>query len=99
MSEFVTKVVIRGEDGSGPALTSATKGIQNYAKAANAAQNSVRTSARQGRAQVQQLGYQIQDISVQLQAGQSPFVVLAQQGSQVASIFGPGGAVIQTHTP
>jgi hypothetical protein len=28
-----------------------------------------------------------------LQAGQNPFLVLSQQGSQVASIFGPGGAV------
>lgn len=42
----------------------------------------------------QQLGFQLQDIAVQLQAGTSAFTVLGQQGSQVASIFGPGGAVI-----
>lgn len=94
MSEFITKVVIKGEDGSGPAIAKATKGIQNYAKAANAAQSQVRMSTRQSRAAFTQLSYQVQDISVQLQAGQSPFIVLAQQGSQVASIFGPGGAVI-----
>lgn len=94
MSEFITKVVIKGEDGSGPAIAKATKGIQNYAKAANAAQSQVRTSTRQSRAAFTQFSYQVQDISVQLQAGQSPFIVLAQQGSQVASIFGPGGAVI-----
>ena len=94
MSEFVTKVVIQGQDASKPAIVSATKGIQNYAKAATAAQNQVRTGTRQSRAAFTQLSYQVQDISVQLQAGQSPFIVLAQQGSQVASIFGPGGAVI-----
>lgn len=43
---------------------------------------------------VQMMGYQIQDIAVQLGMGTSPFIVLSQQGSQVASIFGPGGAVI-----
>jgi len=43
---------------------------------------------------VQNLGYQMQDIAVQLQMGASAFTVLGQQGSQVASIFGPGGAVI-----
>jgi len=41
-----------------------------------------------------QLGFQIQDIAVQLQAGTSPFIVMAQQGSQIASIFGPGGPIV-----
>lgn len=41
-----------------------------------------------------QLGYQIQDISVQLQMGQNAMLVFAQQGSQIASIFGPSGAVV-----
>lgn len=40
-----------------------------------------------------QLGYQIQDVAVQLQMGQNAMMVFAQQGSQVASIFGPGGAI------
>ena len=42
---------------------------------------------------MQQVGYQVQDIAVQLGAGQSPFIVLAQQGSQLAGIFGAGGAL------
>lgn len=41
-----------------------------------------------------QFGYQIQDVAVQLQMGQSAMMVFAQQGSQVASIFGPGGAAL-----
>lgn len=43
---------------------------------------------------MQQVGFQVQDIAVQLSGGQSPFVVLAQQGSQLASIMGPGGALL-----
>lgn len=43
---------------------------------------------------VQMMGYQVQDIAVQLGMGTSPFIVLAQQGSQIASIFGPGGAAL-----
>ena len=41
-----------------------------------------------------QLGYQIQDVAVQLQMGQNAMLVFGQQGSQVASLFGPQGAVL-----
>ncbi|OMM12373.1 hypothetical protein [Salmonella enterica] len=41
-----------------------------------------------------QVGFQVQDIVVQLQAGTSAFVVIGQQGSQLAGAFGPGGAVL-----
>lgn len=41
-----------------------------------------------------QLGYQIQDVAVQLQAGQNALLVFGQQGSQIASLMGPGGALI-----
>lgn len=41
-----------------------------------------------------QLGYQIQDVAVQLQSGQNALLVFGQQGSQIASIMGPGGALI-----
>lgn len=40
-----------------------------------------------------QLGYQVQDVAVQLQMGTNAFRVLGQQGSQIASAFGPTGAV------
>jgi len=42
----------------------------------------------------QQLGFQIQDVAVQLKSGTDASVVFAQQGSQIASIFGPAGAVV-----
>lgn len=41
-----------------------------------------------------QVGYQVQDIAVQLQMGQNAMLVFGQQGSQIASLFGPGGAII-----
>lgn len=39
------------------------------------------------------IGYQMQDIAVQLQMGTNPLMVFAQQGSQIASLFGPTGAI------
>lgn len=39
-----------------------------------------------------QFGYQIQDIAVQLQGGQNALLIFGQQGSQIASLFGTGGA-------
>lgn len=41
-----------------------------------------------------QLSFQLQDIAVQAQMGTSAFTILAQQGPQIASAFGPGGAVL-----
>jgi len=41
-----------------------------------------------------QVGHQIQDIAVQLQMGQNAMLVFGQQGSQIASLFGPRGAMI-----
>ena len=43
---------------------------------------------------MQQAGYQVQDFVVQVQGGQSALVAFAQQGSQLAGAFGPGGAVL-----
>lgn len=39
-------------------------------------------------------GVQMQDVIVQAQMGTSPFTILAQQGSQLAGVFGPTGALI-----
>ncbi len=40
---------------------------------------------------LQQAGFQMQDFIVQVQGGQSVLVAFAQQGSQLAGAFGPGG--------
>lgn len=56
--------------------------------------DAARGSMRNMRGVAQNLGWQLQDTAVQLQMGTSAFVVLSQQGSQLASAFGPGGAVV-----
>jgi hypothetical protein len=50
------------------------------------------TGSSKGRAGM--LAMQVQDIAVQAQMGTSWLTILAQQGSQIASIFGPGGAIL-----
>jgi hypothetical protein len=42
----------------------------------------------------QQVSYQLQDIAIQSQMGTDAFIILGQQGPQLASIFGPRGAVL-----
>lgn len=54
----------------------------------------VQGSLRNTRGVMQNFGWQMQDTIVQLQMGTSAFVVLSQQGSQMAAAFGPKGAVI-----
>lgn len=52
------------------------------------------TNLRFMRGGIGQVGHQIQDVSVQLQMGTDAMIVLGQQGSQIASLFGPGGALL-----
>lgn len=41
-----------------------------------------------------QLGQQVQDVAVQFAMGTNQLIILGQQGPQIASIFGPTGAVV-----
>lgn len=45
------------------------------------------------RFQMVQLGYQLNDIGVSLASGQNPFIVMIQQGAQIAQIYGGQGGV------
>ncbi len=58
---------------------------------------SVHTKARGGframRGATQQVSFQLQDIAVQAQSGTAGLTILAQQGPQLLSVFGPAGAV------
>ena len=45
-------------------------------------------------AQLSNMQFQLQDIAVGLASGQSPFTVIAQQGSQLVQIFGPRAGVM-----
>ncbi|MGJ5032360.1 phage tail length tape measure family protein [Bradyrhizobium sp. HKCCYLS2038] len=75
--------------------------VSKAATVANEAMTSVAKSTGLTRAEMINLSRQIQDVGVSLASGQSPFMVLAQQGTQIADIFGSsknasvGGALRQ----
>lgn len=89
-------------------LVFAADGVDEVTRAANAVANQMNKTAasttkaagamkqqfRFMRGGMGQLGYQIQDVAVQLQMGQNAMIVFGQQGSQIASLFGPQGALI-----
>ena len=82
--------ITKGMESAGRSAENAGKQIDKTADATDNAGNSMKgVSGIAG-----QLGFQLQDIAVQAQAGTSAFVILGQQGSQIASAFGPGGAVL-----
>lgn len=58
--------------------------------ATSAATQQMARSARMGTFRMQQMFYQVNDIGVSLAGGMNPFLVLAQQGTQVAQIYGFG---------
>lgn len=67
------------------------------AEGERALQRTTEAATRYGvsaRAALGQVGLQLQDVIVQLQSGQRPLTVLIQQGTQIAGIFGPLGAII-----
>lgn len=77
--------------------TAASKQLQNLQVSAGKTEVATKKASgsfRMAGNGIQMMGYQVQDVAVQLGAGTSPFIVLAQQGSQIASVFGPGGAVL-----
>lgn len=50
----------------------------------------------QTKGKIQQVSYQVQDMAVQFGAGARASTVLAQQGSQMLSVFGPMGMILGT---
>jgi hypothetical protein len=81
-------------------FAAANKQLESQLRKYGAANDRVNTTVNQGtnslrsyRSGMAQLGYQIQDIAVQIQGGQNLGIILGQQGSQIASVFGPGGIV------
>ena len=66
------------------------KAETNTQKVGKAAKKTV-APMKNMRAQAQQASYQFQDIAVQAQMGTNWFTIIGQQGSQLASVFGPSG--------
>ena len=73
---------------------SATQAQKDQMAALAAASYTAHGSFRNLRGISQQLGWQIQDVAVQAQMGTSAFVIIGQQGSQLAAAFGPTGALV-----
>lgn len=91
MAEEVLTVARMGaKDETGPAFRSIQNNMRNTVKQSQAVNNQFRL-LRGGAGQV---GHQIQDIAVQLSMGTNAMIVFGQQGSQIASLMGPKGAMI-----
>lgn len=82
----------------------AAAAASNFEKAGTAAAKGTGAISQAGglaRHELVNLSRQLQDVGVSLTSGQSPFMVLAQQGTQIADIFGSsktgtvGGAIKQ----
>lgn len=56
--------------------------------------NAITKSFKVQKGAMQQLGFQVQDFAVQVAGGTSALTAFGQQGSQLAGILGPGGAII-----
>ena len=69
-------------------VPNATRELQQLEKAGASAEKGVGSM----RGAMQNLSYQLQDVAVQAQMGTSGLTILAQQGPQIASAFGPAGA-------
>lgn len=78
-------------DNTSAPVDRAAKSIQRFDKEAKKAN---KQGLRLMRGGLGQLGHQVQDIAVQLQMGQNAMLVFGQQGSQIASLMGPNGAII-----
>ncbi|CAO3453851.1 hypothetical protein [Azospirillum argentinense] len=70
--------------------------VQGHAAAYAAANDKATASTGQFKGALGNLGLQLQDVAVQAQMGTSAFIILAQQGPQIASAFGPAGIAIGT---
>lgn len=83
--------------------TTVSKGVQEFTKLQLSAQRAMAGTGGGGHAaggtgssagyRAGQISLQVQDIAVQLQSGAKATTVIAQQGSQIASIFGSRGAI------
>ncbi len=56
--------------------------------------NAITKSFKVQKGAMQQLGFQVQDFAVQIAGGTSAITAFGQQGSQLAGILGPGGAIV-----
>lgn len=97
LTEIGIKVSVDGAEETADKLDKVQKAgtktedsLKGIAKGANKTNGPFRAM----RGSMQQISWQLQDVAVQSQMGTDKLMILGQQGPQIASIFGPGGAVI-----
>lgn len=97
MTDQVSNLQIKVESGD---VVTATQRLDGLAKTSTKTGREFETAmagmergSRAGRQMVQNMSWQIQDIAVQAQMGTSALTILGQQGPQILSVFGAGGAV------
>jgi hypothetical protein len=97
LTEIGIKVSVDGAEETADKLDKVEKAgtktegsLKGIAKSANKTNGPFRAM----RGSMQQISWQLQDVAVQSQMGTDKLMILGQQGPQIASIFGPGGAVI-----
>lgn len=81
-------------DAANNADTAVNKLSPNVVKLDTSMSRAAKGGMNAAKQSMQQVGFQVQDMVVQLQGGTSAFVAIGQQGSQLAGAFGPGGAVL-----
>jgi hypothetical protein len=97
VAQLGIKITTDGVMESANELDNLSNKAQNAENTTKGLSKSVRSNVspmKNMRAQAQQVSYQLQDIAVQAQMGTSAFTILGQQGPQLASVFGPSGAVV-----
>lgn len=77
----------------GPAGEAALKRLDDAAKRSGAGMQAASTGSDSLRQKLGGLGLQLQDVAVQAQSGTAALTILGQQGPQIASLFGPAGAI------
>ena len=77
----------------GPAGEAALKRLDDAVRRAGAGMGTASHGTDDLRQRLSGLGLQLQDVAVQAQMGTSALTILGQQGPQIASVFGPAGAI------
>lgn len=91
---------IKGQDDSKAAWDSTTQRAEKFNSVLGTVEDRIRATSnrfagnanvvRLNNQQLQNMSFQMNDMGVMLASGQSPFVMMMQQGMQISQIFGPG---------
>lgn len=89
-----TKKEVQGLSGTLDGASRAGRGTSSSMAGITTAGDEANRMFRVQKGALQQAGYQFQDLAVQIGGGTSAFVAIGQQGSQLLSVLGPGGALL-----